>query len=63
MQIAKTYKITYKPFHYNNEIMTFVGKVKCYTFPARSGYDGIMIENEHGFHNLTLCKILSYEEI
>lgn len=63
MQIAKTYKITYKPFHYNNEVMTFVGKVERFTFPPRMGDDGILIKNEQGFHNLTIRKILSYEEI
>jgi hypothetical protein len=63
MQIAKTYKITYKPFHYNNEIMTFVGTVERFTFPPRKGDDGILIKNEHGFHNLTIRNIVAYEEI
>lgn len=63
MQIAKTYKITYKPFHYNNEIMTFVGKVERFTFPPRKGDDGILIKNEYGFHNLTIRNIVAYEEI
>lgn len=63
MEIAKTYRITYKPFHYTNEVMTFVGTVDRYTFPPRGGNDGILIKNEHGYHNLTIRNILSYEEI
>ena len=63
MQIAKTYKITYKPFHYNNDLMTFVGKVERFTFPTRKGDDGILIKNEYGFHNLTIRNIVTYEEI
>ena len=63
MQIAKTYKITYKPFHYNNDIMTFVGTVERFTFPPRMGDDGILIKNEYGFHNLTIRNIVAYEEI
>lgn len=63
MKIAKTYKITYKPFHYNNEVMTFVGTVERFTIPTQKGDDGILLKNDKGFHNLTIRNIVAYEEI
>jgi hypothetical protein len=63
MKISKTYKITYKPFHYSDETVEYTGSVCRFTYPARSGYDGVLIQSGNIFHNLTLCNIVAYEEI
>lgn len=69
MQIAKTYKITYKPFHYSDETIVFTGTVERFSPTPRFG-DSVIIRSGKNlgqcktkYHTLTVRNILSYEEI
>ena len=63
MKINNTYKITYKPFHYSDETIVFIGTVQRSTVSTRSDLDGVLIKNDSGFHNLTIRNIVAYEQI
>ena len=69
MEIKKTYRINYKPFHYSDETMTFIGTVELFTGTDRFGSSVIIRSGENlgqcrtEYHNLTLRNILSFEKI